>query len=321
MIALRPPLRRLPAAGRHVGDLARWAVRRHRDERADRDALAAHAWSTDAGAGLPAGLTVRWLGTAGYALRYEGHEILIDPYVTRLPLSRVARRRPAPPSAALVARYIPHASAVLIGHTHFDHVLDAPAIVRAHGCDVFGSRSVATLLGLYGLGAHARVVEPYRTYEIGPFEVAFVPSVHSKLAFGMWVPNSGPITCDHLDGLSPSAYNCDQVWGIHIRVAGVTFYHQGSADLVDDALRHRGIDYFLCGIAGRQFSPQYVERVVRRLEPRVVVPGHYDNFFRGLDEPMGFTVDVGVARFVDEVAAISGDFRVQTLGLDQTVGR
>lgn len=140
-----------------------------------------------------------------------------------------------------------------------------------------------------------------------------MPSLHSKLALGMWVPNSGPITCEHLDSLAPSAYRCDQVFGIHIRVAGASFYHQGSADLIDDAVRHRDIDFFLCGIAGRQFTNDYVGRIMRRLEPRVVIPGHYDDFFRRLDEPMGITADVGLARFTDEVAAVSRDIQIRTL--------
>ncbi|MGH9184628.1 MAG: MBL fold metallo-hydrolase [Acidimicrobiales bacterium] len=305
---------------RHVGALARWAVRRNRDENADREALAAHAWSESAAeVDLPAGLRVRWLGTAGYALSYADHDILIDPYVTRLPLHRLATPHATPPDQALVDRYLPRADAVLMGHTHFDHALDAPAVVRRHQCPVYGSQSVATLLGLYEYQSHATVVEPYEVYEIGPFEVTFVPSVHSKLALGMWVPNSGPITCDSLDRLSPRAFNCDQVWGIHINVAGVSFYHQGSADLIDEAVRHRGVDYFLCGIAGRQFSPRYVERVLRRLEPRVVVPNHYDNFFKPLTGPMGFTVDVGVARFTEEVAAVSRDFEIRALGPNQTI--
>lgn len=33
-------------------------------------------------------------------------------------------------------------------------------------------------------------------------------------------------TCDHLEAPSPDAYCCEQVWGIHIEVAGATFYPQ-----------------------------------------------------------------------------------------------
>jgi hypothetical protein len=67
---------------------------------------------------------------------------------------------------------------------------------------------------------------------------------HSQLLLRLAVPFDGELTCDHLEALSPGAYRCGQIWGIHIEVAGATFYHQGSANLIDDAIRHRGVDYF-----------------------------------------------------------------------------
>ena len=102
-------------------------------------------------------------------------------------------------------------------------------------------------------------------------------------------------------------------------MAGVTLYHQGSADLADDAVRHRRVDYFLCGIAGRQFSPRYVERVLSRLEPAVVVPNHYDNFYRSLDAPMGFVLGADVVGFREEVRAVSRHIAVRSLAMGQSV--
>jgi hypothetical protein len=64
------------------------------------------------------------------------------------------------------------------------------------------------------------------------------------------------------------------VWGIHVEVAGMTFYHQGSANLIDDAIRHSGVDVFLAGIAGRGFTRDYWARILPRLQPRTIVaPG------------------------------------------------
>src|SRR5262252_6169336 len=85
---------------------------------------------------LPRGLEVTWLGTAAFRFSYEGTVRWIDP-----------------------------ADAVLVGHTHFDHALDVPAIARAHGCPVYGSRSLAHLMGLHGLAPQAVEVEPHRDYE------------------------------------------------------------------------------------------------------------------------------------------------------------
>ena len=52
------------------------------------------------------------------------------------------------------------------------------------------------------------------------------------LQLGLRIPFSGELTCDHVDELTPQAYRCGQVWGIHVEVAGMRFYHQGSADLI-----------------------------------------------------------------------------------------
>jgi L-ascorbate metabolism protein UlaG (beta-lactamase superfamily) len=135
---------------------------------------------------------------------------------------------------------------------------------------------------------------------------------HSKLLLGLKVPMAGELSCDHLDGLTPGAYKCGIVWGNRIEVAGVSLYHQGSADLDDDELRDEPVDVFLAGVAGRSVTPRYWERILPRLDPRVVVPTHYDDFF----EPLGG----GDARWIasvgkvpDEVAAVSGSARVAAL--------
>jgi len=267
--------------------------------------------------GLPAGLEVEWLGTAGYRLTYEGQTLFIDPYVSRVPVKALFGKRPAHADTALHDRYLlPRAGKVvgiLVGHTHFDHAIDVPALARRLNVKAYGSSSLGHLMRLHGLGDHAVEVNPHRPYELGPFTVTFVPSLHSKLLLGLAVPYDGELTCEHLDGLSPSAYRCGQIWGIHIEVAGATLYHQGSANLRDDEIRHRGVDVFLAGIAGRSFTKNYWERILTRLQPRVVVASHFDDFFRPLDADMGFSTRVNLAAMPDEVAAVSRDIAVGAL--------
>jgi len=252
--------------------------------------------------GLPAGLELEWLGVAGYRLTYEGTTVLVDPYVSRVPLLSVILRRPTLPDATLIDRYVRRADAILIGHTHWDHAVDAPAIARRDGATVYGSDSLARLMALHGLDGV--IVEPGRRYEIGPFKVSFTPSRHSKLLFGRKVPFDGPLTCEDLHGLSPGAYRCGDVFGIRIEVAGTSFYHQGSADLRDDA-RIEPVDVFLAGIAGRQVTPHYWRRILPRLDPRVVVPTHYDNFFAPLDKPLSLVRRADLAGLPDEIRAVS----------------
>jgi len=297
----------------HLRDLAKAQLRRRADAHADGQALdELEATALQ----LPAGLEVEWLGVSGYRMSFEGRTIFIDPYVSRVPFGDLLRRRPTLPDPAALDRFV-HApgevAGVLVGHTHFDHAVDAPAISRRYGCKAYGSDSLVRLMALHGLTERAVEVEPYRTYEMGPFEVSFTPSVHSKLLLGLAVPYDGDLTCEHLDSLTPGAYRCGQVWGISIAVAGVRFYHQGSANLIDDAIREHQVDVFLAGVAGRGFTEDYWRRILPRLDPKAIVPTHYDNFFRPLGAQMEFVSNVQLSALPDEIAAVSRDAQLAAL--------
>lgn len=298
---------------RHLGELAKARATRRSSERADTQALSElEARPLQ----LPPGLEVEWLGVSGYRFTYEGRTLFVDPYLSRVPFRDLMLRRQALPDPAALDRFVTapgETVGVLVGHTHFDHAVDAPAIARRTGCRAYGSRSLLNLMALHGLAGQTVEVEPYRTYELGPFGVSFTPSLHSKLLLGLAVPYDGELSCDHLDGLSPGAYRCGQVWGITIAVAGLRFYHQGSANLVDEAVREREVDVFLAGVAGRSFTDRYWERILPRLEPRAVVPTHYDNFFRPLGSQLEFVANVQLAALPDEIGAISRDFELACL--------
>ena len=297
----------------HVAELAKARLRRRSSEREDGQALGE---LEDRALRLPAGLEVEWLGVSGYRLSAEGRTLFVDPYLSRGPFSQLLRRRAALPDPQALDRFV-HAPGevvgVLVGHTHFDHAVDAPAIARRFGCKAYGSDSLVNLMALHGLAEQTVEVEPYRTYELGPFEVSFTPSVHSKLLLGLAVPYDGDLTCEHLDALSPAAYRCGQVWGISIDVAGTRFYHQGSANLIDEAIRVGDVDVFLAGVAGRGFTEDYWRRIIPRLDPKIVVPTHYDNFFRPLGEPMEFVSNVQLAGLPEEIGAVSRDVQLAAL--------
>jgi L-ascorbate metabolism protein UlaG (beta-lactamase superfamily) len=302
---------------RHIGAGLAYLATAQRQQRSDRKTAAQLAWPDKSP--LPPGLELTWIGTAGFRLAYQGTVIWIDPYVTRLSKSALALRRVVPSSVAEVDRWIDRADAVLVGHTHFDHALDVPTIAKRWGCPVYGSSSLQHLMALHGLGDYAVVVEAKKTYEVGPFKFHFVPSVHSKLQLGLGIPYSGELTCDHVDELIPQAYKCGQVWGIAIEVAGMRLYHQGSADLLEDEVIDRGVDMFLCGISGRRFTPRYVHRAVRALDPKLIVATHFDDFFQPLATPMDFSFNVNLTGFADEAHAAARDIPVYTLEIGKRV--
>src|SRR4051812_25086994 len=127
---------------------------------ADLDALLAFV---DTPLGLPAGLELEWLGVAGYRLTYQGVTLFVDPYVSRVPLRALLTGRPALPDPGRLDRYVRapgEVAGILVGHTHFDHAVDVPALAERYGCRAYGSGSLGHLMRLHQLGEHAVAVEP-----------------------------------------------------------------------------------------------------------------------------------------------------------------
>lgn len=257
---------------------------------------------------------VRWLGTAGFEISAGGSSILIDPYVTRAPF-RACVMRPLEPDLAQIARITPQADAILLGHTHFDHAMDAPVIARRTGATVFGSKSAVALCRA-SLVPETRLVDVERATserpfeaEIGPFRLRFAPSAHSRFALGR-VPFPGDIQdCDHVP-LRTERYRCGAVFRVEIEVFGRTIVHLGSAELVERAAPPKDVDLLLLCVAGWQSSDRFPERVARALDPKAVLLSHWDNFFLPLDQPAVMLPAMGVQKLADRLTKVARDAKV-----------
>lgn len=258
---------------------------------------------------------VRWLGTAGFAIEHAGHVVLLDPYVTRASLARCAFGGLQPDLAA-VAKHTPRADAIILGHTHFDHALDAPAIARRTGARVFGSRSAAALCLAAGVDAtRIEVVDPAAgpvEREAGPFKLRFVPSAHSRFLLGR-VPFPGEIAdCTDVP-TRVEGYRCGAVFGVEVHVAGRTLYHMGSAELVDAHVDVRHVDLLLLCVAGWTSSRGLPERVCGRLSPGAILLSHWDDFLRPIDVGARPLPALHLPRLVERLTRAADGAKVGTL--------
>jgi L-ascorbate metabolism protein UlaG (beta-lactamase superfamily) len=262
---------------------------------------------------------VRWLGTAGFEIEHDGHVVLVDPYVTRASIARCLLA-PLRPDLEAVRRHAPRADAIVAGHTHFDHVLDVPAIARATGARVFGSRSAAALCAASGVPAERVEVverdaggEPIEA-EVGPFRLRFIPSAHSALVLGR-VPLPGEISdCSDVP-MRVEAYRCGAVFGVEIRVAGRTIYHLGSAEILDADVRVANVDLLLMCVAGWTTSRDLPGRVCRSVAPGAVLLSHWDDFLRPMDRGARLLPAMQLPRLVDRLDRASRGVPVGTLPL------
>lgn len=263
------------------------------------------------------GIHVTWLGTAGFRIEHEGCVLLIDPYLTRASLRRCVMA-PLQADAGLAQRLLPHADAIVLSHTHFDHVLDTPLIARQTGARVFGSRSALHLCQASGLPAmQLTSVEPTsgsrpHEAEVGPFRLRFWPSAHSAFLLGR-VPFPGDIAdCTDVP-LRTEGYRCGAVFSVEIEVAGRRLFHVGSAELVERRWQVGAVDLALACVAGWTSTDRYPERLVAALSPGAILLHHWDNFLRGVDSEIHALPGMRFAQLVDRLTTTAPGLRVGAL--------
>jgi len=273
-------------------------------------------FSSDMPLGGTGDVRVTWLGTAGFAIEHAGHVLLLDPYLTRASLARCVFK-PLRPDAALAARLVPRADAIILSHTHFDHALDVPQIARQTGARVFGSRSALHLCRSFGVPqSQLECVEDATPHEaeVGPFRLRFWPSAHSAFFFGR-VPLPGDIAdCSDVP-LRTAAYRCGAVFGAEIEVGGRRLFHVGSAELVEQGWRVAPVDLALACVAGWTSTQRYPERLVAALSPGAVLLHHWDNFLRGIDTEARALPAMRFTNLVDRLQAAAPRLPVGALPL------
>jgi L-ascorbate metabolism protein UlaG (beta-lactamase superfamily) len=256
------------------------------------------------GDGRGAALRISWLGTAGFVVSTETTTVLLDPFVSRQGLAGLRLVRRLVPDELAIARHIPlKVDAVLCGHSHYDHIADAPRIAHLRGAKLVGSESTCAWGHAEGLAEDQLIpLGPLGgTTRIGDIEVRFVPSRHGRAILGR-VPLPGEVRVAPHGPQRLWHYRMGGAFGILLRTPGGTVYHNGSADLVDAELEGERADVLLACLAGRAHTENYVGRLVSALAPSLVVPSHHDAFFAPLERGLHLLPGIDLDGFVSEAA-------------------
>ncbi len=220
-------------------------------------------------------LRIRFIGTAGFVIEGAGHTLVLDPYVSRLPLRKLAG--PLVPDEPLIKEVIPHADDVLIGHSHFDHILDAPSVCLRTGARLIGSDSTKQVGIAAGLPTEQIITtEGHEVIPCGPTEVTGIPSRHGKM-FGK-IPLPGNITTPPSWPPKNKELRCGPVLDWYIEVAGLSIMHVDSADLIEENLKGLQVDILCLCAVGRKHYPDYAKIAISMLKPKYVIPCHWDCF-------------------------------------------
>ncbi len=264
-------------------------------------------------------MSIRWLGTAGHLIETATTTLLLDPFLTRPSLLRLARPI-VPDEAAIRARLPARVDAVLCGHSHFDHLLDAPFIARTTGATLAGSGSTLSFARASGVAETQLVAVPAagRTFTVGDATIRFFPSLHGRILFGR-VPFPGEVAAPPSLPAHAWDYRMGGAFGILVELGGVRIYHNGSADLIDAELDGVHADVLLVGLAGRKSTRDYLARLCVALGPQLIVPTHHDAFFAPLDRGLHLLPGIDLDGFVSEARARAPSATVVTPAYDETL--
>lgn len=197
------------------------------------------------------GVTVKYLGHSAFCLQTKDYNILIDPYLSDNPLA----------SDDWENIKVTH---ICVTHGHYDHVGDTVQIAQKNGAEVYSTCEVAKEI-LKGIDVIAGDIGGVIKTEFG--SVKLVRAIHSSGVCG------------------------GNACGFVLDVEGIKIYHAGDTALTTDMqlLAREKIDVALLPIGGRYtMGPSDAVEAVKLIEPKIVVPMHYNTNITIAQEPYSF---------------------------------
>jgi len=260
-------------------------------------------------------LELTYLGAGGFLMRWNGHAILTAPFYSNPGLLQVGLGLPIAPDTELIDRHLPAVAdveAILVGHAHYDHLMDAVYVAEAHAprAVFYGNQTMAHILAARP-PLRGRVValdgEAGDWWQAGRWRYVAGRSIRIMALRSEHAPHfagltmfGGSVDADQ-EQLPRTAYGwkegqtfafvidfLDADGSVRQRIhyqdagsnppaglpppTGATFI-----DPVDVAI--------LCAASFGQVD-DYPEAVVRQLHPHTVILGHWESFFQSFERPL-----------------------------------
>lgn len=261
--------------------------------------------------------TMEYLGVGGWLIRWQGEGLMTSPSYTNPGLLGLRGVPPLLVSAndEKVRARMPDVSGVttiLVGHAHYDHLLDVPVLLKyLPNAKVYGSETTLHLLN-NKLGKNAN-------YKSVLAEISSVPDTRRPGDWGRWIKSPGghfrmkPIRsmhAGHIDGINmipglyenelthaphtlwdwrlgtPIAWLIDlldkdghPIWRIHYQDSASTPPQGFPPPTTNEKEFDKKVDVEILCAGSWDEVHRYPAGIVDYNEPRMVLIGHWENFF------------------------------------------
>lgn len=275
-------------------------------------------------------LVLEYLGVGGWLLRMGDAAVMTAPFFSNPRMLDVGLGR-LEPDTAVIERYLPpveDVEAILVGHAHYDHLMDVPYVMgaRAPEARMYGSRTAVNLLRADPALDSTRLVsveetagndtEPGEWHYVENGRVRFMalrsghaphflgihlyegraeePSDELPRRAGDWVEGTPfAYLIDFLSGSGEVTYR------IHYQDAAST-PPEGYPPPID-GLDGIPVDLAILCAPGYEEVDGYPEMLLERLEPAHVLVGHWEDFFRTRDEDLEAVPGTDLGGFIERM--------------------
>jgi len=268
-------------------------------------------------------LSINYLGSGGYLLRRGEDVVLLGPFFSNPGVLTALSLLPIGPNTDAIEQWLPDvmtADAIIVGHAHYDHLLDVGWIAehRAPQAMVYGSRTVAHLLAALP-ALENRVTIINSSYSAGES----AGNSKDKREPWIWIPETRvrflPIKSEHAPHFAGIKLmtgqlhkNLDRLparangWVEGRTLAFLIEFLHPTEDRALFSLHYQDaasnpplgypppdltVDAALVCVASHREVSDYPGNLLQRVQPRHVVLGHWENFFapytQDLDELRG----------------------------------
>ena len=249
------------------------------------------------------GLRVMFLGVSTLLLDDGETAILSDGFFTR-PNSRQLLLEKIAPDKALIETSLQRAgitrlAAVIVNHSHYDHVMDSPEVAARTGAVLVGSESTANVGRGWGLpDSQIAVRRAGDVMTFGRFRITLLPGRHVPSPF-----TGGDIAEPLKPPVRANAYLEGGSFMVLVEHGDRRMLINASAGFVTGALDGRKADVVFLGTGqlGKHpasYMEDYWRETVEKPGARRVIPIHWDDFTRPLDQPL-----VPLPNLLDDFAA------------------
>lgn len=208
---------------------------------------------------------------------------------------------------------------IFVTHSHYDHGFDAGYVSKMTGAILYGSNSTLNI----GRGAdlpesQLQLYEPNVDLHIGDFTVRVVPSLHGGNALN---DSKVEIPVPLKQPASMKAYAEGGAFDFLITHHGKKIYVKPSPNFIAGALDSLSANVVMLGIPtvtkqDSLWSNQFYQENVTALEPSILIPIHWDNFFTPLSDELSMlprfvaNVDKDFDFFIKKTTKDGIDFKI-----------